>query len=95
MSEREFSNGLASAEGGLTLKEARALFKSVDENGDGTMDQMEFISLMESKHPLLKKIPWARELQASLGEDGSRDDVWVDPDARYLFAERKTRCPPW
>ncbi|KAK7240887.1 hypothetical protein SO694_00055039 [Aureococcus anophagefferens] len=29
---------------GLTFKEAKALFASVDENGDGTMDQMEFIS---------------------------------------------------
>ena len=60
----------------------------MDENGDGTMDQMEFISLMESKHPLLKKISWAAKLQAGFGEADDDDEAvgpWVDPNAKYFL----------
>ena len=82
----EFAAGVASTEpGGLTLREAKALFRSVDENGDGTMDQMEFISLMESRHPLLRRVAWAAEIQDALGGGGDDDGgVWVDPNATHV-----------
>ncbi|KAH8056896.1 voltage-gated potassium channel [Aureococcus anophagefferens] len=69
---------------GLTFKEAKALFASVDENGDGTMDQMEFISLVESRHPLLSKVAWAADLQKYFADDAWDDDgvAWVDPNRR-------------
>ena len=77
----EFANFMSSD--GISYKEAKALFNSVDENGDGTMDQMEFITLMESKHPLLKKVPWAVALGAGFSAGEADDEiVWVDPEAR-------------
>jgi hypothetical protein len=56
----------------------------VDENGDGTMDQMEFISLVESRHPLLSKVAWAADLQKYFADDAWDDDgvAWVDPNRR-------------
>ena len=80
----EFANFMSSD--GISYKEAKALFNSVDENGDGTMDQMEFITLMESKHPLLKKVPWAVALGAGFSAGEADDEiVWVDPEARPWF----------
>ena len=56
----------------------------MDENGDGTMDQMEFISLVESRHPLLSKVAWAADLQKYFADDAWDDDgvAWVDPNRR-------------
>ena len=49
------------------------------------MDQMEFISLMESRHPLLRRVAWAAEIQDALGGGGDDDGgVWVDLNATHV-----------
>ena len=49
------------------------------------MDQMEFISLMESRHPLLRRVAWAAEIQDALGGGGDDDGgIWVDPNATHV-----------
>ena len=46
---------------------------------------MEFISLMESRHPLLRRVAWAAEIQDALGGGGDDDGgVWVDPNATHV-----------
>ncbi|KAH8050170.1 voltage-gated potassium channel [Aureococcus anophagefferens] len=57
-------------------------------NGDGTMDQSEFISLLESKHPILMRIAWVRELEKGF-HDGEDDEkiaaLDVDAGRRPVF----------
>ncbi|KAH8073035.1 voltage-gated potassium channel [Aureococcus anophagefferens] len=82
----EFTDAMC--HGGLTKREARRVFSERDENGDGTMDQSEFISLLESKHPILMRIAWVRELEKGF-HDGEDDEkiaaLDVDAGRRPVF----------
>ena len=78
----EFANFMSSD--GISYKEAKALFNSVDENGDGTMDQMEFITLMESKHPSSRRCrgPWRSGRASARARPTTKSCGWTRSRAR-------------